>query len=375
MLHTVALSSSGNCPLAADAMSRTALILACCLLLTCDFGNAQSPVVELETSEAVFQGRDIAHTREICWLEAASGAYQEVQLSQVVRFRKIADDFEPASAHAVAAELRTEMGRGFEVSTLGQYVVAAPRGRGRFYGQTLEEVSRSAHTYFSRRGFRMTSSDVPLTVIVYPNRDEFLRAAQHQQQAVGTSLQGFYSPVTNRMLLYDDVDESGMLTAMVSQTLAHEGIHQFCYNKGLTTRLAPLPVWLIEGLALNLELENGRQGSGSRQSRVHIDRLRQYRDFIRRSPDFDLAAFVSNEHPYFEIEALDAYAVSWALTFYLMETRSADFSKYLKELQSHTLFNPYPAHQRLVDFQAHFGKDVSWLQVGMNRFMDELELK
>lgn len=331
------------------------------------------PLVELSTPQMSWQGRDIAHTNDACWLEDRQGAYQLIDLTKVTSFRVVAAEYRPVASHETAAALRAELGRTFEVTAIGKYVIAAPPGRGKQYGALLDEVHRSARTFFSRRGFQLSPSTSPLVVIIFSTQAEFRTYVQRDVLATDSNLRGLYDPKSNRMFFYDSVDAAGGVPQSVRLTVAHEAVHQFCFNSGLTGRLTQLPVWLVEGLAINLELAASRNGNGSRMSRVHAERLERFQQFVGANPEFDLAEFLVNDTAMFQAEPLDAYAVSWAITFYLIETRSADLTSYLKMLQRRGPFDTYPGSDRIADFGRYFGKDISLFHAGLERFIGDLE--
>jgi hypothetical protein len=310
----------------------------------------------------------------MCILESTFGELQKIDLKQVVAFRKVSDSFQPASPQTVASALRQELGRQYEVITAGKFVIAAPSGRARLYGEVLDPVYRSTLSFFSRRNFALYEIDMPLVAIVFPDEATFFAYAEARGKAVDTTLRGYYDPASNRMFFYDEVGEKGGLGNTARSTLIHEAIHQFCFNSGLNSRLAEQPAWVVEGLALTLESDHTRTGSGQRSSRINSERLKRYHEFAASSrKQFDLAAFIADDKSLFGSSPLDAYAVAWGITFYLMETRSAEFSSYLQLLQQRSPTGPYPASQRLTDFQQVFGQDVSRMQVEWQRYLSRLE--
>jgi len=55
-----------------------------------------------------------------------------------------------------------------------------------------------------------------------------------------------------------------------------------------------------------------------------------------------------------------------------METRTAEFSRYLQHLQQRDLQQKYPPQDRLADFQKVLGQDLRTFEIQWARFMDEL---
>jgi hypothetical protein len=75
----------------------------------------------------------------------------------------------------------------------------------------------------------------------------------------------------------------------------------------------------------------------------------------------------------FQTAALDAYAQAWALSFYLIETRSSKYAGYLKNIASRDPLKAYPKEERLSDFKNAFGSDLNMLEADFLRFISRLE--
>ncbi|NOY28847.1 MAG: DUF1570 domain-containing protein, partial [Planctomycetes bacterium] len=67
-----------------------------------------------------------------------------------------------------------------------------------------------------------------------------------------------------------------------------------------------------------------------------------------------------------------AYAESWVLSFYLFETRSQDYARYLARVAARKQFSTYSAKARYADFVSAFGNDLKVLDSQLLRFVDEL---
>ena len=67
-----------------------------------------------------------------------------------------------------------------------------------------------------------------------------------------------------------------------------------------------------------------------------------------------------------------AYAAAWTLTFYLCETRPQEYSNYLARVAARPAFSKYSPRERLADFTAAFGKDLTLLSAQLQRYVDEL---
>ncbi len=354
-------------------MTRTLTIVLLCVAGFSSDARGADPLVELVTKESVYRGRNVVHSSSYCWLETPLGRYEKIDLNKVVSFRKLDGPYRASTHFEQSSALRKELGRDFEIRADGHCLIAGPAGRVALYGALLNEVYRSNWNYFSRRGFRLREPEHPLVVIILPSHAKFLEfVTARGSQNVSQHLRGQYERQSNQMVFYDEADTAGNISSFVRATVIHESVHQFTFNTGLTQRLADLPTWLVEGLAINLEEEANREGKGTRIERASSSRLAACTRFRRMEPNWSLPEFLADDGPLFKQQTLDAYAVSWALTFYLMETRTAEFSRYLQHLQQRDLQQKYPPQDRLADFQKVLGQDLRTFEIQWARFMDEL---
>jgi hypothetical protein len=137
-----------------------------------------APMVELTVRGRDYQGMDILHNKQVCWLAAKDGSYACISLGEVSKFRKVSNEFRSLTPSMLAGHLRRELGKDFDVVTRGDYVVCAPPGKGQEYLQLLNTVQKSFDGYFSRRGWKLQDPEFALTVIVYPSKSEFDRCCR-----------------------------------------------------------------------------------------------------------------------------------------------------------------------------------------------------
>ena len=161
----------------------------------------------------------------------------------------------------------------------------------------------------------------------------------------------------------------------ITDTIYHEATHQIAYNAGLHHRTSENPRWVVEGLAMTFESKGNRANyrGGKPISRVNLNRYIAFKNYVSSSrPKFHLEKFLVEE-TLFETSTLDAYAESWALTFYLIETRPADYARYLRAMTERSEFTLYPGKKRLADFKAAFGNNTRLLEAQYLRFIERLE--
>ena len=130
-------------------------------------------------------------------------------------YHKTGSDFRPLTAIMLRGQLESELGRAYEVSGTGHFVVAYPRGQKDQWAERFEDMYRSFVMYFSVRGFRLQQPPFPLVAIVWKSKDDFLRYSIRDGMKPSQGLLGYYSVTSNRVTLYDvgDGREFGRLAA------------------------------------------------------------------------------------------------------------------------------------------------------------------
>jgi hypothetical protein len=85
-----------------------------------------------------------------------------------------------------------------------------------------------------------------------------------------------------------------------------------------------------------------------------------------------LAAIVASDE-LFSTDPGVAYAESWALSFFLVETEPQKYGQILKRTAARPPFQEYTAAERTADFQAVFGTNWPMLESRFLRFMTGLK--
>jgi hypothetical protein len=271
------------------------------------------------------------------------------------------------------SQLMAELGKGFEVTGTGHYLVAHPVGENA-WSQRFEELYRNFVLYFSVRGFQLEEPRFPMIAIVLKDHQDFVRYAAREGKQLPSGVIGYYSPTTNRVALFDQTGGSrGGDWSQNADTIIHEATHQTAFNTGLHQRFAPQPRWVVEGLATMFEASgvwNSRAHTRS-GDRINKGQLAQYRRFEKGRPAEALATMISSDRS-FEANPLAAYSQGWALTYFLMEKEPRNYAKYLKRLMQIPEFTERSAGQRQEDFNAVFGTNLRMLESRFSRFMEEL---
>lgn len=366
------------------------------LVFVCQAADDGS-LVEVRDGKTVTTGKLIAKTKSKAMLLDRTGQLQEVCLSTGI-LKPTASQFQSLSVVELRNQLAREFGKSFEVGTTRHYVVLAPATRAARYAAIFEEQFATMQRYFKLRGFTVSDPAFPLVAIVFPNRSQFVAYAQNDGAKTMAGMLGYYSPRSNRVALFEMSEKSiaqsrlsisgalavgvenrqplfGSTNGDLQSTMIHEATHQVAYNIGLHPRLGEMPRWVVEGMATLFEPEGVRNASsgGTVQNRLNRDRFINFQNFAktRRVPK-SLRSFLETDAMY-ESAVNDFYAQSWALSFFLAETRPRNYSAYLKRLAARDPFAEYSAAERLADFRTSFTNDVELLEAQFVRFMDGLK--
>ncbi|MFQ5732688.1 MAG: DUF1570 domain-containing protein [Planctomycetaceae bacterium] len=358
----------------------------------CD--GARREMIEVHVDGTAYTGQAVAYNANTFWLLQRDGRLIRLPVQAVKQFRTVAPRFRAFRAREMRERLRKEFGPEFEVTGTRHYLVVAPKGRARKYTQTFETVCRRFLSHFGAARFRLDKLKFPLVAVVFPNKRQFNEYAKRDGVNATAMIAGYYHPRSNRIAVYDTVptlsatrphrkpQNAGPATRFarpagtnprLHSTIIHETTHQIAFNAGLHSRIGASPKWVVEGLATVFEAPGIRNRTGGRgaASRINSGRLRRFQNYAKTRKPRSLSHFLAGDDP-FRATPLDAYAEAWALSFFLMETQSRNYSKYLRLLAKRDPLKPYYARDRLKDFQAAFGKDVDRLEVSFLRFIDDL---
>jgi hypothetical protein len=178
---------------------------------------------------------------------------------------------------------------------------------------------------------------------------------------------GAYDRKTNVLQVFDwrNVPMSPRSAARNSETLAHEGTHQLCFNTGLLRRDGDVPLCIVEGLGTFGEARRPVETGGF--GRRNLRRLEDLARLRRQTPWIPLAELITDDEVLRSgraVRVLLAYAQSWLLVHYLMKTPSElpRFRSYIKAVSTRR-----SREQRLEDAKAHLG-DLDGLDQRLRRY-------
>jgi hypothetical protein len=296
---------------------------------------------------------------------------------------------ERAIQRAESARLLAALPDGFECLFTRHYCIChdTSPGYARWCGGLLERLHGAFENYWSRGGVAILPRGRPLVVVIFRDRAAFATHAGDTLGAAAGRVAGYYDIMTNRIITYDlsgasragagggfsgSPGDLAMLrnpaTAGLVATLVHEATHQMAFSSGIHRRLAPIPVWVSEGMACyfetpDLESTSGWKGIG----RLNAERFARWRSAWRPG---SLERIVSGDDAFRSAEeGLDAYACAWAFMFYLLQARREACTEYLGLLARKEPLGPDSPEQRLEDFGRAFRESPAEMEPAFVRFM------
>jgi len=332
--------------------------------------------VELELAGQRIEGTPLTSSSQRIELLGRDGRLWSFAPQSATDLRQTGSTFRSYPATVMKGRLQAELGNSFRVVSTGHYLVALPAGVRTNWAERFEDLYRSFVLYFSVRGFHLKEPEFPLIAVVWPDQASFLRASQADRGVASPNVLGYYSPTSNRIMLYDvgggrgDSSESQQNAA----TIIHEATHQTAFNTGIHTRFADNPRWLVEGLGMMFEAQGvwNSRAYTRRKDRINRGRFDNFRQMIvpKHTPQL-LQSLVGSDR-WFSIDPVSAYAEAWALSFFLIETQPRKYADYLALIARRPIGKAYSSAERLADFTSIFGSDFRLLEAHFLRFMADL---
>jgi hypothetical protein len=348
------------------------------LLLMCSaLAGAQEPLIRLTVNGQQQEGTPLLFNEQQVFLLTRSGRLLEFAPAEATNFVQLSGPFKSYSPAELRGQLLREFGKGFDVSGGGRFLVVHPAGQQDVWAPRFEELQRSFAHYFAARGLKLPEPRFPLVAVVFARQPDFARYASAEGNQASSSMLGYYSPATNRIVMYDNTAgraKSGSTDwTSNAETIIHESLHQVAFNSGLHNRFGQTPRWVAEGLGTLFEARgvwNSRQYPAAGE-RVNRGQLESFRRYLPRRKSSAIAEIVSADRP-FEVDGMGAYAEAWALTHFLSETEPKKYLQYLQRTAGKKSFEAYLGPQRLRDFTDHFGSNFEMLNARLLRHVAAL---
>ncbi len=298
----------------------------------------------------------------------------------------------PLSSDQIYDQFKEQLPAGFSVHQTKHYVLIYNTSDiyVKWVAELFERLHRNFYNYWKSKGFKLEEPRFPLVAVVFSNKASYLAYAQREIGDSAQAMIGYYNMKTNRMVTYDLTGVDGLVPSgtrvpsdavirqILSQpqaertvaTIVHEAVHQLAYNSGLQVRLADNPLWLSEGLAMFFESPDANSSKGwGAIGKVNTHNLRLFAQFVpTRRADSLLTLIGDDKRLRDAATAGQAYPESWALTYFLMTTKSKQFVAYLKELAEQPPLGEVPQRERIEQFKKHFGQDLEELDKELINF-------
>lgn len=322
----------------------------------------QSATATIEYNNQTFYGQPLGWDGKRIALLGRDGRLNFVPANSERDLQIVSDQFEPYSAEQLRSVLLEQHRDRYDVSITDHFVVIHPWGDAAIWASPFEDFHSRFVSLMESKGCELETPKVPMIAHVLRSRNDFNRSLINEVEIHDSRIAGFYSQISNRITTYDP---RGKLRAGEDKWLysawpiIHEATHQSAFNTGVHNRFAPPPKWLSEGLATMFETASfaGSADVARPNLRVNAIRLKQLRKYLNTaSLNAGLINLIANDR-LFRTHPELAYSLSWGMSFFLVETRSADYIKFLMEDGKRTNFLPYTQEARMQDFARAFGKD------------------
>lgn len=307
-------------------------------------------------------------------LQGTDGRIWQVTPDKLQQKGAASKPFAPLSAAELGKQVAHEFGRGFVSYSTERYALCtnASEPYAHWCLGLFERLATAFRAYWAKLGFKTVDPTFPLVAIVFQKQTQFAEFATADAGADVAEVPGYFSIPTNRIVLRDLTQtangQSARTAGEIEQrlesalynvaTMVHEATHQIAFNCGLHTRLADNPLWMTEGMATYFETPDIRSKSGWKTAgQINRARLRRFKEFLtaRRATD-SIETLIRNDARLTSPDtAEDAYAESWALTYFLVRKQPANYVKYLTHISAKEPLDFPTPDQRVAEFQDVFG--------------------
>ena len=343
---------------------RTLLIV----ILSCTFASsvaARDWTLQMKHDGLLIEGDPIHWSKREFFILGRDGKLWEFDVRQAPKAKKIKKPFSSYSQLEMRNSLQGEYGVHYDVSGTGHFLVVHPVGQRDQWAGRFEQLYREMIFYFSSRGISVRQPSFPLVAVVFPTQSEFLSHAS-KDGLTDSGILGYYSTMSNRILLYDQTGGRNPDWRENAATIVHEAAHQTAYNIGIHNRFGDTPRWLSEGLGTLFEARGVNNGTKFRklEDRINRDQLYAFRRYYpEEMPAGTLQSLVADDRA-FRAAALRSYATSWAVIFTLAERYPMKLAEYLRlsaKPRRGFMVQDSPS-LRLRDFEQAFGQDPDHVQ-------------
>jgi hypothetical protein len=293
--------------------------------------------------------------------------------------KRTTDDapFRAYPAEQMTKNILANLPKGFTAYPTAHYMIVydTSRAYAQWCGALFERLYSAFRNAWSRQGFEMAEPEFRLVAIIFSDKASYIKYSQKDLGDAADSIIGYYNMESNWMVMYDlasvavsrpgrSVGVSHLKEFLASpnapgavSTIVHEATHQIAFNSGLHQRLSDCPKWFSEGIAMYCETPDlGRTKGWAGIGVVNPTRLAQFQQYLQQRPANSLRTLISSDDRLVDVkQAVDAYAESWALTYYLLHKHPKPYIAYLKILSRKQPLVYDEKATRLAEFEKQFG--------------------
>jgi len=293
--------------------------------------------------------------------------------------KRTTDDapFRAYSQEQMTKSIMADLPKGFEVHQTAHYMIVydTSRAYAQWCGALFERLYTAFRNTWSHQGFQMADPEFRLVAVIFSEKSAYVKYSQKDLGDAAESIFGYYNMESNRMVMYDLAGVAMNLpgrTVGITQinqflaspnalgtisTIVHEATHQIAFNSGLHQRLSDCPKWFSEGIAMYCETPDlGKSKGWAGIGVVNRARLAQFWQYQQQRPADSLKTLISSDDRLVDTkQAVDAYAESWALTYYLIHKHPKPYVAYLTALSRKQPLEVDEKSTRVAEFERQFG--------------------
>jgi len=215
--------------------------------------------------------------------------------------------------------------KAFETRT-SEHFLGIGDGAARYSAQALdlsESIARDFLAHFRDLAFKVEYPAYRMTVVTLKDGASYRAfSGEEPDESIG----GHYEPEPNWLVIFDFRADQARPSAEAKRyntfTLVHETLHLLCFNTGLLSRAQDVPACIGEGLATYGELWTPPHAPKA-FGRVNLPRIRgMIQAGEEGTPWIPIARLLNDDQIFYDPKWNQlAYAESWLLVHYLLETK------------------------------------------------------
>lgn len=355
------------------------MVFVCVALLTPSLQAMERVVFTIDGVRHDITGRILVEASDGgLMVEETNGYLWLIQANEIQSRESDGQEFTPLTQEEMAEALLTKMPRGFRIHKTAHYVVCynTSQNYAEWVTALYERLYTGFYTYWKNQDVELKEPEVPFVVLIFADQNAYARHVKAELGVEPGTMIAYFHMLSNAVTMFDltgtqsgvqprNLRSSDEINRVLSRpqaaamvaTIVHEATHQLACNSGLQPRLADVPFWVSEGLAVYFEVPDLRSNRGWRGigniNRVRLVAMKQY---MRNRPHDSLATLLGSDRRFRDPNGtLDAYAEAWALNYFLFKQHKKEYLEYVRSLQEKQPLRELTEQERIQEFETHFG--------------------